>query len=62
MVQWSVILSLLINKYPSLSISSTDTVTDHSIWWHYLCISVPHKFVRPNTAFLFIDGGGNSNQ
>jgi hypothetical protein len=39
-----------------------ETVTDHPIWWHYLCISVPHQFKRPNSAFLFIDGGGITNQ
>ncbi|CAF1644495.1 unnamed protein product [Adineta ricciae] len=31
------------------------------IWWHYLCISVPHKLTRPNTAFMLIDGGSNNN-
>ena len=36
-----------------------ETVTDHPIWWHYLCISIPHQFKRPDMAFLFIDGGGN---
>ncbi|CAF3515250.1 unnamed protein product [Adineta steineri] len=31
------------------------------IWWHYLCISVPHKLTRPNNAFMLIDGGSNNN-
>jgi hypothetical protein len=43
-------------------LSSKETVTDHPIWWHYLCISVPHQFKRPNSALLFIDGGNNGDQ
>ena len=39
-----------------------ETFTDHPIWWHYLCISVPHKLTRPNTAFMIIDGGHNGDQ
>lgn len=38
-----------------------ETVSTRPIWWHYLCISVPRKFVRPNSAFLFIDGGHNTD-
>ncbi|CAF1001048.1 unnamed protein product [Adineta steineri] len=38
-----------------------ETVTDHPIWWHYLCISVPHKLTRPNSAFMIIDGGHNTD-
>jgi len=38
-----------------------ETVTNRPIWWHYLCISVPHKLTRPNSAFMLIDGGGNDN-
>jgi PhoPQ-activated pathogenicity-related protein len=38
-----------------------ETFTDKPIWWHYLCISVPHKLTRPNTAFMIIDGGHNTD-
>ncbi|CAF1002204.1 unnamed protein product [Rotaria sordida] len=38
-----------------------ETVTDHPIWWHYLCISVPLKLTRPNSAYMLIDGGHNSD-
>jgi hypothetical protein len=56
------IFYLLINKYHSSFIFKIETYTDHPIWWHYLCISVPHKLTRPNTAFLLIDGGSNRDQ
>jgi hypothetical protein len=51
-------LFFLTRKY----LISIETVTNHAIWWHYLSISVPHVFKRPNTALLFIDGGGNGDQ
>ena len=36
-----------------------ETVTKNPIWWHYLCITVPHQLTRPDTAFMLIDGGSN---
>ncbi|CAF1483238.1 unnamed protein product [Adineta steineri] len=38
-----------------------DTFSSRSIWWHYLCITVPNKLIRPNTAFLFMDQGSNND-
>ena len=38
-----------------------ETVTTNPIWWHYLCITVPHKLTRPDTAFMLIDGGSNND-
>ncbi|CAF1622101.1 unnamed protein product [Rotaria magnacalcarata] len=38
-----------------------ETFSNRPIWWHYLCISVPHKITRPNSAFMLIDGGSNNN-
>ncbi|CAF4130145.1 unnamed protein product, partial [Rotaria magnacalcarata] len=35
--------------------------SSRSIWWHYLCITVPNRLTRPNTAFLLIDGGSNTD-
>ena len=41
--------------------SNIETFSNRPIWWHYLCISIPHKFTRPNSAFMLIDGGSNNN-
>lgn len=38
-----------------------ETFSNRPIWWHYLCISVPHRITRPNAAFMLIDGGSNRN-
>ncbi|CAF0973466.1 unnamed protein product [Adineta ricciae] len=38
-----------------------ESFTDHPIWWHYLCITVPNKLTRPNSAFMIIDGGHNTD-
>lgn len=38
-----------------------ETFSSRPIWWHYLCISVPHVIKRPNAGFLLIDGGSNNN-
>jgi len=38
-----------------------ETFSNRPIWWHYLCISVPHKLTRPDAAFMLIDGGSNNN-
>ncbi|CAF0836916.1 unnamed protein product [Adineta ricciae] len=38
-----------------------ENYSSRSIWWHYLCITVPKKLTRPDTAFLFIDGGSNND-
>ncbi|CAF4591001.1 unnamed protein product [Rotaria sp. Silwood2] len=31
------------------------------IWWHYMIITVPRTFRRPHIAFIFIDGGDNTD-
>ena len=38
-----------------------ETFTTNPIWWHYLCITVPDKITRPDTGFIFIDGGSNKD-
>lgn len=38
-----------------------ETFSNRPIWWHYLCISIPHKLTRPDAAFMLIDGGSNNN-
>ncbi|CAF3418565.1 unnamed protein product, partial [Rotaria sp. Silwood2] len=35
--------------------------SSRSIWWHYLCLTVPNHLTRPNTAFMLIDGGSNTD-
>lgn len=40
----------------------TEDVTTKPIWWHYLSIMIPNKLVYTDTAFLFIDGGDNTDQ
>ncbi|CAF3956686.1 unnamed protein product, partial [Rotaria sordida] len=38
-----------------------ETFSSRPIWWHYLCITVPNQLTRPNTAFMLIDGGSNTD-
>ena len=38
-----------------------ETVTTKPIWWHYLNIVIPKKVLRPDAAFLFIEGGSTDN-
>lgn len=37
-----------------------ETFSNRPIWWHYLCITIPHVLKRPNAAFMLIDGGSNN--
>ncbi|UJR29763.1 hypothetical protein I4U23_017311 [Adineta vaga] len=39
-----------------------ETYSSRSIWWHYLCITVPNKLTRPNSAFMLIDQGSNNDR
>ncbi|KAL5017808.1 hypothetical protein ScPMuIL_003530 [Solemya velum] len=34
-------------------------VTDQSVWWHYLTVTVPDVLTVQDSAFLFIEGGAN---
>lgn len=36
-----------------------ETVVKNPIWWHYLCITIPDKIIRPDAAFLVISNGDN---
>ncbi len=58
MVRWYVDLgsTVIIDFFSNL-----ETYSNRPIWWHYLCITVPHKLTRPNSAFMLIDGGSNNN-
>jgi hypothetical protein len=40
---------------------SKESYSSRSIWWHYLCITVPNKLTRANSGFMLIDQGNNSN-
>ncbi|KAL3877090.1 hypothetical protein ACJMK2_034845 [Sinanodonta woodiana] len=37
-----------------------ESVLDRPIWWHYLTVTIPDN-VKSDSAFLFIDGGSNSD-
>lgn len=39
----------------------SDAVSDRSVWWHYLTITIPHKITHIDSAFLFIDGDSNTD-
>ncbi|CAF3581131.1 unnamed protein product [Rotaria sp. Silwood1] len=39
-----------------------ETFSSRPIWWHYLCVIIPHKLTRPNTAFMLIDQGSNTDR
>ncbi|CAF1051330.1 unnamed protein product [Rotaria magnacalcarata] len=38
-----------------------ESFSTRSIWWHFLCITVPNNLTRPNSAFMLIDGGSNND-
>lgn len=38
-----------------------ESVSSRSIWWHYLCITVPNIITKPDVGFLFIDGNSNTD-
>ena len=37
-----------------------ETIVSNPIWWHFLCITIPDKVLRPDAGFLLIDGGDNN--
>ncbi|XP_059147465.1 autocrine proliferation repressor protein A-like isoform X3 [Physella acuta] len=39
----------------------TEQVLTRPIWWHYLSVIIPKDIVYRDTAFLWIDGGGNND-
>lgn len=39
-----------------------ETLVQNPIWWHFLCVTVPDQIIRPDAAFLLIDGGDNNPQ
>ncbi|CAF0982013.1 unnamed protein product [Adineta steineri] len=39
-----------------------ETYSSRPIWWHYLCITVPNKITRPNSAYMLIDQGSNNDR
>lgn len=39
----------------------SETFSSRPIWWHYLCIAVPKKLIRSDSAFMLIDGGDNTD-
>ncbi|XP_071953962.1 autocrine proliferation repressor protein A-like [Antedon mediterranea] len=39
----------------------TDEQVGQSIWWHYLAITIPDEITRPDSAFLYITGGSNTD-
>lgn len=39
-----------------------ENFSSRPIWWHYLCVIVPHKLTRPNTSFMLIDQGSNTDR
>ena len=38
-----------------------DSMVTRSVWWHQMGIAIPNEISREDTAFLFVDGGSNSN-
>ncbi|KAK7003107.1 autocrine proliferation repressor protein A-like isoform X1 [Biomphalaria glabrata] len=40
----------------------TEQVTQKPIWWHYVSIIIPKQIVYTDTAFMWIDGGSNTDQ
>ncbi|XP_059147517.1 autocrine proliferation repressor protein A-like [Physella acuta] len=40
----------------------TEAVTTKPIWWHYVSVIVPLSLKFKDTAFLFIDGGDNTDK
>ena len=36
-----------------------ETIVSNPIWWHFLCVTIPDKIIRPDAAFLLIDEGYN---
>jgi PhoPQ-activated pathogenicity-related protein len=38
-----------------------ETIVSNPVWWHYLSITVPDEIERPDAAFVFIDGGSNTD-
>lgn len=34
-----------------------ETFVVNPVWWHYVVVSVPPRVLRPDAAFLFIQGG-----
>jgi len=38
-----------------------DTLSDRPIWWHYVTVHVPDTNNFPDSAFLFISSGANTN-
>ena len=57
MVRWFVFILIF---YLILNIK-IESYSSRSIWWHYLCITVPNVIKRPNTAFMLIDQGSNDD-
>jgi len=43
-------------------LNNKETFSSRSIWWHYVAISVPNQLKRPNSAFVFINGGSNTDR
>jgi len=43
-------------------INITEAISDHSIWWHTLEITIPDKLIHKDTALMLIDGGHNSEK
>ncbi|CAF1105282.1 unnamed protein product [Brachionus calyciflorus] len=37
-----------------------ETIVANPIWWHFLCVTIPDKIVRPDAGLLLIDGGNNN--
>ncbi|XP_050394472.1 autocrine proliferation repressor protein A [Patella vulgata] len=39
----------------------TEDIVEKPIWWHYLTVTIPHVIRYPDAAFMFIEGGSNTN-
>lgn len=48
--------------YHSVYFLLKETFSSRSIWWHYMCITIPNKITRPKSGVLFIDGGSNTDR
>jgi len=48
-------------KQINILLSIIESFSTRSIWWHFLCISVPNRLTRPKSAFMLIDGGSSND-
>ncbi|CAF1377394.1 unnamed protein product [Rotaria sordida] len=61
---WSLIQTCDEQEYKLyiLNFISLKMIRCRPIWWYYLCVIVPPKLTWPNTGFMLMDQGSNTDQ